>query len=159
LLTDIPHVICNKSPTKRFSHPGHVQNATAKRSGVQTHAGRWHGGDAMLTERLAARPRPITLTDSRGEQGMTWRTYLTWRLPNPHPTGSKARRLNTQLAGLCHQRDAGNGRLAGRRRYFADGAAAAKAWGQAGGRLWAYWPGNGRATGVCLWYGLEGRAG
>ena len=104
----------------------------------------------------------FTLTDYRGEQGAAGSVYLARRLPNrylgPHPTGSKARRLNTQLAGLCHQGDAGNGRLAVRRRYFADGAAAAKAWGQAGGRVWAYWPGNGRFAGVCVWYGLERRA-
>lgn len=41
------------------------------------------------------------LTDYRGEQGMVGGMYLARRLPNryvgPHPTGSKARRLNTQL--------------------------------------------------------------
>lgn len=117
----------------------------------------------------------FTLTDTQGRHGRPGRAYQARRLPNryvgPHALGQKPRRLNARLAVLCPQGDVGNGRLGhgqrgavgedgreGRweaRRYYADGAAAARGWSQAGGRSWAYWPGRlGRRGGVLVWYEL-----
>ncbi|MCI0395038.1 MAG: hypothetical protein L0322_08860 [Chloroflexi bacterium] len=99
--------------------------------------------------------------DRRGRQEMPGRAYWAWRLPNsylgPHaplPHG-RQRRLNRKLAVLRETRGAGNGRnvnddkrrLSGRR-YYHDGAAAARAWERNGRAV--YWPRGGR-LGVVLW--------
>lgn len=126
----------------------------------------------------------FTITDHGGHYGRAGDVYQARRLPNryvgPHVTGTKPRRLNARLAVLCHQGDAGNGHSGngqrtavgggcradnkrGARRYYPDGAAAARGWSRAGGRTWAYWPGRsqgqrrgrlGQRGGVLVWHEL-----
>ena len=134
---------------------GMAVGATASSAALQEHA--WQHGRAAFT-----------FHDCRGRHGRPGQTMPARRLPNryvgPHPTGRRSRRLNRRLAGLCHQGDAGNGRGGGcaderrlaKRRYYPDGAAAARGWLRAGGQVWVYWPGRGAAAGVVFWYGLPG---
>lgn len=95
----------------------------------------------------------FTLVDTQGRQGKPGETYQARQLPNrysgPHPIGSKPRRLNARLLGLCPQGDAGNGQAMRPRRYHADGAAAVRAWLRSSGQLWVYWPARGR--GQMVW--------
>lgn len=111
-------------------------------------------------------PAAFPFTDRRGRFGGPGATYQARRLPNryrgPHPTGGKPRRLNRQLAGLCHQGDAGNGRCCepGEQRYYGDGAAAARGWAGQGGQTWVYWPAPQRTRGgLLLWQELAPGAG
>jgi hypothetical protein len=112
-------------------------------------------------------PAAFPFTDRRGRFGGPGQVHQARRLPNryrgPHPVGGKPRRLNRQLAGLCHQGDAGNGRWRfeaagggeGGQRYYPQGAAAARGWTGSGGRSWVYWPERGsRQRGVLLWHTL-----
>ncbi|MBK7180759.1 MAG: hypothetical protein IPH82_26880 [Chloroflexi bacterium] len=124
----------------------------ATAANLQEHA--WQHGRAAFT-----------FTDPLGQRGRPGRSYQARRLPNcyhgPHPTGSRPRRLNRQLAGLCHQGDAGNGRLDGwvngrwaERRYYTAGATAVQGWTGGGGQTWVYWPERQRSGGVLLWHAL-----
>ncbi|MCA9873037.1 MAG: hypothetical protein KC441_05265, partial [Anaerolineales bacterium] len=135
---------------------GVAGTATASSAALQEDA--WQHGRAAFT-----------FHDRRGRHGRPGQTMPARRLPNryagPHPTGRRSRRLNRRLAGLCHQGDAGNGRggrcaddrRAAKRRYYPDGAAAARDWVRDGGQTWVYWPGRGAAgSGVGFWYSLPG---
>ena len=120
-------------------------------------------GTAVAVEEYAWQhgPAAFSFTDTRGRFGGPGQVHQARRLPNryrgPHPTGGRARRLNRQLAGLCHQGDAGNGRCAerGERRYYGDGATAARGWAGQGGQTWVYWPAPQRTRGgLLLWQEL-----
>ncbi len=104
------------------------------------------------------------LRDHRGVQGRAGQVYLAWQLPNsyhgPHAQRGRGRQkhLNRRLADLRNQRDAGNDQSAPRRfrrRYYRDGASAARAVSRRVG-AGVYWPGRaGRRAGRAgkrLWH-------
>ena len=112
------------------------------------------------------------LKDVRGCHGKPGQHYFARRLPNsytgPHRPLSthSCRRLNRQLIDLPQQGNAGNGQPAKSsapgwrqdrqrsRRYYPDGATAAKWWNRASGRRLVYWRGHKGARGVAIWYSL-----
>jgi hypothetical protein len=106
----------------------------------------------------------FTFTDYQGQQGAANGRYQAHRLPNrysgPHPqVGGRPKRLNRQLADLCHKGYAGNDQPDQSRRYYADGAAAGRVWLRQQGRVLVYWQAggdlaNGRQPRTCFWYML-----
>lgn len=125
----------------------------------------WKNGQALFT-----------LKDYRGYQGRQRQRYLAWQLPNsyhaPHVTCGRGRQkhLNRQLAlarqqdDLCKQRDTGNATLVEegqatcqRRRYFRQGAGAARAYNRCPQET-VYWPGRDcRCARPVVWYALAAR--
>jgi hypothetical protein len=95
-----------------------AQQAYEKRAGVEARPCLAVGPTAtVVTVQECAwqhGPAAFPFTDSRGRFGRPGQVHQARRLPNryrgPHPTGGRAIRLNRQLAGLCYQGDAGNGR-------------------------------------------------
>lgn len=98
--------------------------------------------------------------DTQGKHGREGGCYVAWQLPNsyqlddPPTTGRRVqRRINRQLSDLLRQGTTGNGEPGvKRKRYYPNGASAAKAFNRLPED--SYWPGkqNGR---TCLWYVLR----
>lgn len=92
------------------------------------------------------------LTDYEGKHGVVGATYIAWQLPNsyigPHQQLScnTKKRINRQLARLLQQGTTGNGRERIQKRFFGNGAAAAKVAGNED----VYWQGQSN-----FWYVME----
>lgn len=112
---------------------------------------------AASQERAWKQGGTFHFVDGKGEQGKENATYVAWQMPNtyvgPHKQHSKqrTRRINADLADLRTQGGAGNGREPVEKLYFADGAAAARAFNRDHSHD-AYWPACHCRNGSRLWF-------
>ena len=114
------------------------QRAYERRVGVRVRPNFAIGGQATTEnqqERAWQRGGAVfELTDHEGEQGQKGRRYNAWQLPNSYgcayrqrPKG-RQKRINRQLADLVIKGMPGNGEASMAKRYYSDGAQAAKGW-------------------------------
>lgn len=125
--------------TKVTKRPNFAIGAKTTAENVQNRA--WQHGQAVFQ-----------LADHHGKHGAAGATYVAWQLPNsysgPHEqlSSSGKKRINRQLAVLLQQGTTGNGRVKIEKRFFGNGAAAAKV----AGKQDVYWQGK-----PGFWYVIE----
>ncbi len=95
-------------------------------------------------------------TDYHGRQGRKGRRYIAWRLPNsysgPHQqtANGRIRKINRKLKDLVHKGARGNNGTKVKKRYFANGAEAARALNRGQGPE-VYWPTKKAARQSGIW--------